>query len=107
MGNERAGRPFAVGSADVNGGKMALGAAKRVEESLGRPEAPFDATGLSGKEILAGVFEAQSAASAGHAPVICRSSCAVVSRSSPRGTTASIIPCSSKNSAVWNPSGRS
>ena len=31
----------------------------------------------------------------------------MVSRSEPRGTTSSIWPFSSRNSAVWNPSGRS
>ena len=72
--------------------KVALRMAQYVEEPLGGAEAPFDATGLSGKEVLDGVFEGQSAASAGQAPVMCRSSCAAVSRNSPRGTTVSIIP---------------
>ena len=71
---------------------MALGMAQNVEQPLGRPEAPFDATGLSREKNVAGVFEGQSAASAGQAPVMWRSSCAAVSRNSPRGTTASIIP---------------
>ena len=53
---------------------MALGVPQRVEQPLSRAKAPFDTTGLSGEEELAGVFEGQSAASAGQAPVMCRSS---------------------------------
>src|SRR6266705_5549339 len=107
IGYEGACGPFAVSPADVNGREVALGMAQHVEQPLGRAEAPFDAGRLSCKKKLAGVFEGQSAASAGQAPVMCRSSWAAVSRSSPRGTTASIIPWSSRNSAVWKPSGRS
>src|SRR6266511_4579625 len=98
--HERAGRSFAVGAADVDRGEMAFRPTEHVEQSLGRAETPLDAAGLPGEKKLAGVFESQSAASAGQAPVMCRSSCAAVSRSSPRGTTASIIPWSNRNSAV-------
>src|SRR6185503_18780723 len=105
--NEGARRALAVGAADVDAGEVPLGMAQSVEQTLGRAKAPLDAAGLSLEEKLGGRCELQSATSAGRAPVMCRSSCAVVSRSSPRGTTASSIPCSSRNSAVWNPSGRS
>src|SRR5688500_3126506 len=40
-------------------------------------------------------------------PLICRSSWPTVRFSSLRGTTLSTIPCSSRNSAVWKPSGSS
>jgi len=49
---------------------MALRMTEHIEEALGRTEAPFDATRLSCEEKLAGVFEGQSAASAGQAPVM-------------------------------------
>src|SRR5205823_14989550 len=105
-----AGRPFAVGPRDVDGGEVPLGMAQHVQEPLGRSEAPLDAAPLSCEEKAAGVLEgqpAQSAASAGARPAMWRSSWPVVSRSSLRGTTASTMPCSSRNSAVWKPSGRS
>src|SRR6266496_1338784 len=107
IGHESGRGSLAVGAADVDGRKVPLGMAQHVEQPLGRAEAPFDAGRLSCEKKLAGVFEGQSAASAGQEPVMWRSSCAAVSRSSPRGTTASIIPWSNRNSAVWNPSGRS
>src|SRR3989442_14377330 len=84
----------------MNRWKMPLWTAEDVEQSLGGAEAPFDATGLSTEKELAGFFEGQSAASAGHAPVMGRNNCAAVSRSSPRGTAAAIMPCSSRNFAV-------
>src|SRR5439155_26026438 len=90
--DECAGRAFPVRPTDVDGREMTLWMTEHVEETLGRTEAPLDATRLSCEEKLAGVFEGQSAASAGQAPVMCRNSCASVSRNSPRGTTASIIP---------------
>src|SRR2546427_1296373 len=86
--------------------KVPVGSPQHVQQPLGRPEAPLDAAPLSREEKAAGVLEgqpAQSAASAGRRPAMCRSNWAVVSRSSLRGTTASTIPCSSRNSAVWNP----
>ena len=49
---------------------MALRMSQHVEQTLGRTEAPLDTTSLSCEEKLAGVFEGQSAASAGQAPVI-------------------------------------
>ena len=49
---------------------MTLWMTEHVEETLGRTEAPLDATRLSCEEKLAGVFEGQSAASAGQAPVM-------------------------------------
>jgi hypothetical protein len=54
--------------------KMPLGMAEHVEQPLGGTETPFDPRGLSSEEKLAGVFEGQSAASAGQAPVMWRSS---------------------------------
>src|SRR5439155_6331264 len=108
--HEGAGGPFAVGPRYVHGGEMPLGMTQHAQEPLGRSEAPFDAAPLSREEKAAGVLEgqqAQSAASAGCRPPMWRSNWAVVSRSSLRGTTASTIPCSSRNSAVWNPGGRS
>src|SRR6266480_5670638 len=109
-GEEGAGRTLAVGTADVDSREAALRVVECGEEPLGGSEAPFDAAGLSGEEEAAGVREgqpAQSAASTGRRPAMWRSSWAVVSRSSLRGTTMSTIPCSTRNSAVWNPSGRS
>ena len=92
IGDEGARRPLAVRAADMDCREMPLRTAEDVEQSLGGAEAPFDATGLSTEKELAGFFEDQSAASAGQAPVMCRNNCAAVSRNSPRGTTASIIP---------------
>src|SRR2546430_1257024 len=108
--HERARRALAVRAGDVDAWKAALGMAQHAQEPLGWPEAPFDAAPLSREEKAAGVLEgqpAQSAASAGRRPPMWRSNWAVVSRSSLRGTTASTTPCSSRNSAVWNPGGRS
>src|SRR5690242_1547169 len=107
---EGAGRALAVGAADVDAGEVAFGMAQDVEQSFGGTQRPLDATGLAGKEKPAGVRvgqPGQSAASAGWRPAMCRSSCAQVPRSSERGTTASTMPCSSRNSDVWNPGGRS
>ena len=69
-----------VRAADVDGREVPLRMAEHVEEPLGWSEAPLDTTSLSGEEVLDGVFEGQSAASAGQAPVMCLSSWAAVSR---------------------------
>jgi len=49
---------------------MALRMPQDVEQPLGWAEAPLDTTSLSREEVLDGVFEGQSAASAGQAPVM-------------------------------------
>src|SRR5205814_7905664 len=61
-------RALPVRTTDVDGREMPLRMAEHVEEPLGWAKAPLDTTGLSGEEVLNGVFEGQSAASAGHAP---------------------------------------
>jgi len=68
--DEGAGRALAVGTTDVNGREMALRMPQDVEQPLGWAEAPLDTTSLSREEVLDGVFEGQSAASAGQAPVM-------------------------------------
>jgi hypothetical protein len=52
---------------------MPFGVAEDVQQRLGGAEAPFDTPSLSCEKKLAGFFEGQSAASAGHAPAMCRS----------------------------------
>ena len=75
--DEGADGAFAVGTADVDRGKMRLGMAQDFEQRPGGTQAPLDPAGLTGEEKAAGVREgrpAQSAASPGLLPVVCRSS---------------------------------
>ena len=79
----------------MNGGKLRFGMPQRLEQGARGAETPLDPGGLTGEQVAAGVRKGrpgQSAASAGPLPVVWRSSCAVVSRNSLRGTTASTMP---------------
>src|SRR5688572_737004 len=80
------------------------------EEGFGAAETWFDAAGGAGEECLyrlaVGLQEVVHPADAG-LPLMWRRSCPTVRLSSLRATTESTMPCSSRNSAVWNPSGSS
>ena len=80
-------------------------------EQRSRPlETELEGTGRARKEVLERCrIAAQDAAhpEAAGRPLMCRSSCPTMCLSSLRDTTWSSIPWSSRNSAVWNPSGRS
>ena len=75
--DERTNGALAVGTADMNCWKVCFGMTQCFEQGSGGTEAPLDSAGLSGKQEAAGVREgrpAQSAASPGLLPVVCRNS---------------------------------
>ena len=102
--------PLAVGSRDMNRGQVAVGRSHLGEERFRSREAWFDTAGGAGEESLDRLAVARQEvvhpAEAG-LPLMCRSSWPTVLLRSERDTTESTMPCSSRNSAVWNPSGSS
>src|SRR5450759_2266934 len=101
---------LAVGAGDMDSRELAVRGAELGEECFGALEAWFDRAGGAGEESLdrlpVGAQVVVHPADAG-LPLMWRSSWPTVLLSSERETTESTMPCSSRNSAVWNPSGRS